>query len=325
LTSGAFQPGVTGLWDFEDFDTFAAASPGWIQRHQQLGRGAPSVRLVMAQTAGLQLAVVRRATGVRVEGVPPRDSVAFGVALGGDIRVNGELYGPGRVASLEGGSAFEVHAPHPNVSLTMSAERGLFERLARGHGNGWSAGRTAEGPMLLRDESARRALVATWCAWIARARKDPTWLTDPVRARVLEEAAVSSLLEAVDPGRPRRAAAASQRSARVVEETLRANLRNPLVVYELADSLGMSRRTLHASFVRHYGISPKAYHQALRLDAARNALRRAEPGVKVADVAIRWSFFHLGRFSLDYRRAFGESPSETLRRSIKARTAATGE
>jgi transcriptional regulator GlxA family with amidase domain len=30
-------------------------------------------------------------------------------------------------------------------------------------------------------------------------------------------------------------------------------------------------------------------------------------------VAVRWGFFHLGSFSADYRRMFGEGPSETQR------------
>jgi transcriptional regulator GlxA family with amidase domain len=35
----------------------------------------------------------------------------------------------------------------------------------------------------------------------------------------------------------------------------------------------------------------------------------------VTDAALRCGVTHLGRFSLDYRAAFGESPSETLQRS----------
>ncbi|MCI1025923.1 helix-turn-helix domain-containing protein, partial [Pseudomonas putida] len=37
-------------------------------------------------------------------------------------------------------------------------------------------------------------------------------------------------------------------------------------------------------------------------------------GVTVAEVAMRWSFWHLGRFSESYRQLFKEFPSETLKR-----------
>ncbi|UCG61547.1 MAG: helix-turn-helix domain-containing protein [Candidatus Zixiibacteriota bacterium] len=34
----------------------------------------------------------------------------------------------------------------------------------------------------------------------------------------------------------------------------------------------------------------------------------------IADVANHWGFWHMGQFSADYRRLFGELPLETLRR-----------
>jgi AraC family ethanolamine operon transcriptional activator len=40
-------------------------------------------------------------------------------------------------------------------------------------------------------------------------------------------------------------------------------------------------------------------------------VRDAHTGVQ--DVAARWGFWHLGQFSLDYKRQFGELPSATLR------------
>lgn len=36
------------------------------------------------------------------------------------------------------------------------------------------------------------------------------------------------------------------------------------------------------------------------------------PGTRVTDVALRWGFYHLGRFGQTYQKAFGESPSQTL-------------
>jgi len=34
----------------------------------------------------------------------------------------------------------------------------------------------------------------------------------------------------------------------------------------------------------------------------------------VADIALKWGFVSMGRFSHQYQAAFGERPSETLRR-----------
>ena len=49
-------------------------------------------------------------------------------------------------------------------------------------------------------------------------------------------------------------------------------------------------------------------------DRCRHDLQNAMPGESVTDIAERWNFNHLGRFSADYRARFGELPSATLQR-----------
>ena len=51
------------------------------------------------------------------------------------------------------------------------------------------------------------------------------------------------------------------------------------------------------------------------MEHARRDLLRGDRGKSVADIANRWGLAHLGRFSTQYRRRYGEKPSQTLRRS----------
>jgi transcriptional regulator GlxA family with amidase domain len=53
----------------------------------------------------------------------------------------------------------------------------------------------------------------------------------------------------------------------------------------------------------------------VRLDAVRERLTRADSPCTVAEVATEFGFGHLSRFSQDYRRRYGENPSETLART----------
>lgn len=94
------------------------------------------------------------------------------------------------------------------------------------------------------------------------------------------------------------------------EEIMRARLREPIGAIDLCSMLNVSERTLRLAFKERYGIGPMVYYKMLRLNAVRQSLKRT-PAVGVKPVAESWGFSHMGNFAADYRRAFGERPSET--------------
>jgi AraC family ethanolamine operon transcriptional activator len=102
------------------------------------------------------------------------------------------------------------------------------------------------------------------------------------------------------------------RLVRRVEDYMQANRAEPLSVLELCRELGVSERTLHYAFQEVRGTSPMAYFRALRLNAVRQDLRAAADTASVHEIAQRWGFWHTGEFAADYRRLFGELPSQTL-------------
>ena len=83
----------------------------------------------------------------------------------------------------------------------------------------------------------------------------------------------------------------------------------------LATELDLSVRALQAGFKRELGTAPMAYLRLVRLRRAHAALRDANPAeTTVQAVAMGLGLLHQGRFAVNYREAFGESPSETLHR-----------
>ena len=86
-------------------------------------------------------------------------------------------------------------------------------------------------------------------------------------------------------------------------------------------------RALRHGFAELYGVSPMVYLRSVRMHAARKELGRPECERSIADVALGCGFTHLGRFSVDYRRAFGQTPSATRReahRGASCRVVAAG-
>lgn len=94
---------------------------------------------------------------------------------------------------------------------------------------------------------------------------------------------------------------------------LRAHLGEPLTLEQIAAHCGISARTLQLGFRKTKNTSPMAYLRLLRLHGARADLLRSRPEKgRVSAIALAHGFTHLSLFSREYRREFGELPSQTL-------------
>src|SRR5262249_43425558 len=98
------------------------------------------------------------------------------------------------------------------------------------------------------------------------------------------------------------------------EEMARASLGTPRTIPEICAELAISQRTLARAVRAVRGTAPSRHLHGLALGEARAALQ--DPATRsVRQAALRCGFRELGRFAADYRAAYGEYPSETLRRS----------
>jgi AraC family ethanolamine operon transcriptional activator len=85
-------------------------------------------------------------------------------------------------------------------------------------------------------------------------------------------------------------------------------------ISDLCLAIGVSDRWLRESFQNVYQASPGQLLRLRRLHQARRQLTSAPKVDSVSAVATDYGFFDLGRFSMSYRKLFGELPSATLQR-----------
>lgn len=101
---------------------------------------------------------------------------------------------------------------------------------------------------------------------------------------------------------------------RHIQAVLSGSIGRPVYSGELARQVGVSVRAMHDAVQRYQGMSLHRYLRIRRLWLVRQRLLAGTGNVKAC--ALACGFWHLGDFARSYRLQFGESPSETLTRSL---------
>jgi AraC-like DNA-binding protein len=148
------------------------------------------------------------------------------------------------------------------------------------------------------------------------------FLAHPEVSRAMEQALMHIMVRCLAEGL---AAGTSSRHPRQpvmrrFEEFLEDNLDRAIYLQEICAAIGVQERTLRSHCEDHLGMGPRKYLWLRRMHLARRRLTRTDPTaatVTVTAIALAHGFGELGRFAVQYRKLFGESPSATLRRASK--------
>jgi AraC family ethanolamine operon transcriptional activator len=300
-----------------DFDELAGAFPRWDLRFRQLSRGPFRGRLQFLQLEGVQVLRLSVNRLVHIEGCPPPGSFGcFPVLAANENAVwGGRRLKVGQVRVFDLNQTTDhVTAPDQYQLMALVVERDLFREEVSVLG-GFDAEERLVG----------KEAITTSPAWCRALWSRLVGLLDLAQTRhalrtlwgqLIELKCLRSFAELLARPDDERTACQPSQRARVVrraEEYMQAYLGDPLSVLDLCRELDVSERTLHYAFQEVRGLSPMAYFKASRLNAVRQELKAAPAGTTtVREIAQRWGFWHSGEFAADYRRLFGELPSETF-------------
>ena len=90
------------------------------------------------------------------------------------------------------------------------------------------------------------------------------------------------------------------------------HIEEPLQMYKLCQLTNKSVRTIERTFKQVFNLTVREYHSSYRLSLVRQTLIH-DKNISISNVALRYGYFHLSRFSSNYKKLFGELPSQTLR------------
>jgi AraC-like DNA-binding protein len=303
---------------FADVDDLAEQAREWELDFRQLDRGRFYGDVLQFAAGGVHVSDARFCRSLQQKGEPPVGMRTIAVPARRDLRLEwrGKLVdGDSLMVFPRGSELSSVSGPEFHV-YTCS----FPDELLSGVGDSFGAGDVDD---LLTGIDAIRvgaAAVGNLRRYLSRScqaiREKPGGLSDAAMVRSLTHRLPQRLIAAIAAGReecpafaPPKRLAALRRAEAFIEQHASCGIG----VRDICQAAGVSERTLQYAFRERFGIGPKEFLNSVRLVAARRALRVADPGTtKVADVANRWGFWHMGQFAADYRRRFEELPSETL-------------
>jgi len=304
--------------EFRDFDEAAEAVEGWNLNWQQLDRGQLEASVQQIGSASWLLSRVEVSRQFLQRGATPPGFLTFGLPG----RTVDEVNWCGHSADGRNLMAFRPGGEYESMSLpgfrasTFSFSEDLLDEAAI----------SLDLPRVGRLLTGSHQVFLGDPALLAKMRRmlrrifdtvaaDRSALSRPGLRSDIETELPKLLLKSLVSGqmsRRRWSSAVRSQAARQALALIAEASDAPLTVREVCRSVGVSERTLRYAFREQLGVSPKQYLQSVRLQGVRRDLQRSEPGDKVADVANRWGFWHMGQFAADYRRQFGELPSETV-------------
>jgi len=309
-----------------DIEEQAASLRAWDQVYEQMTPGRFVGALHEICFSGVQ--VFREATSQAVHeaGAPWTGSRAIGVPLSmdGTARFRGAPVDAEALVTLGAGDELDFYTPRGFEILGLVVDEQALEAHARQveHRDlaDALAGKGVFKPGTTRLAEFRRLLASV----LQSLDVNPVALQHRQTQRVLEQsmlgAAVAVVAEDDAAAKSAQPCAGRRGVVDAAKAFMRSRISEPITVADLCRELGVSRRTLQYGFQEVLGINPVAFLRATRLNGVRRDLKAvSRPRDSVQDIAARWGFWHLGHFVTDYKRMFGELPSETLRGRRAAR------
>lgn len=308
---------TSDLWQHERVLT------GWNQAYDQLSKGKFSGSFTEAFIGDIQLFEETTTQAVFETGPGRAGVVALGVfaSIEGNARWRGHAVGIDHVTALSDHANLELSTPPDCTMLSVSVPVGLLSAGAD------QTGLDAEALLMTASNHVYSpALASLLRQRLGTALRTMTHHPSRFALRETRDQLVSELVGLVDEyfslatteGGAPDAKKALQVVARA-REYIEANPDRPITVLDLCARTCTSRRTLQYCFTQVVGMSPAAYLKTMRLNGLQRDLVHSTGGKTIAEAAAAWGFWHMSQLSLDYRRLFGELPSETVRHAARRR------
>ena len=306
------KSGVLCVSEACDADLHADNLTNWQQEYDQTSRGRFYGRITELPLDGLQVFCEHTSQALQQKCVVRPGSVWLGIPLLGqeESKINGLTIKAGTIMCQLGSCDFQLSTPQDYDLYGLVVDQSSLINIESIHGIelNWKEF-TKYGRLGVPEKTLNEVRFL-----LARLLSLQNKAASP---RLQQDIIMMALLEVLKVETPQPAKTQSYHHRKnVVDRTrqfLDHHLDEPVTVTQLCERANVSRRTLQYSFESILGISPIQYLRVSRLNGVRRALVQAEKSQSVSEIATQWGFWHLSQFAQDYKKLFGERPSQALK------------
>jgi len=304
---------------FQDVDDFAQTARAWNLNINQLERGSFKGDLLQFGTGDVMVAHADFYPGTYQRGEPPRGLRTFGILADplSHLTWRHKMIPANAVMAFPPGAELNAVSQGGRLEVfTLSFSDEILADVSQSVGF-LDLEKLLTGKDVIAVKPQAIIELRRFLHRISRElREAPAKLETPVLIYELEFDLTRTLLTALSRSRekmPQPSWRMRDAALKRVEDYLEDFPHAPHTVRDICRVASVSERTLEYAFHERFGMPPKSYLLALRLNSVRRELKNADPmSTTITDLATRWGFWHMSQFAADYRQLFGELPSATI-------------
>ncbi len=298
-----------------DLEQVTEAGAGWELEWTILEREGVEVSLQMFQTPRLQYVEDHYSGSYMIQGAQPAETVAFALVRNALVcNFRNRVIGENELMMLSGRQELDLLLNGEHRLFTLTIEKSFFdEAFSRFFGEDYET-LSVDTPLYIGEKEGDRFIrkMKQWIDYFIQLQESNRVLTLQQYSDI-EMQILYALFDKMVV-RKKHVQKREKFDFAQAREVLHSNIDNVYNISNLLDELHISARTLQYHFKQKFGLSPKQYLHHLRLNAVRRELMANSPEtLKVEDAALKYGFFHASHFGSEYKKLFGETPSQTLK------------
>lgn len=305
----SFEPGLIVNQEFFDYPAMQESAKNWLfLSRYRFGTGNFYGRHDGIQLHNMQFGHADRHEGMMFQGVSPKD--CFSIVLlqesSGKVCINGLKMKVGDIIIIDDLKPYDFSSSDQTVMAIISIKKSLFlENFP---------------PMYPQDKKFKdtknllsKVIEDAWQDVL----DNPNQYQNKEKVQLLEKKIVDAIKNVLkgQTGEGSHLTVGEQTALQIKSVLLKSLVEN-ITIESLVKQFGVSYKTLQNSFKSLFGMTPKHFLTLLKLNHAHEDLEFSELGTTtISEIANKWGFSHLGRFSQKYKELFGVLPSETLHKN----------